>query len=672
MITRIIPFLLIIFLATGSFSQDHSTTISGDDTSHLNTLLRKGRALHYDNPDSAIYYYQLITNNPKNRPEALGENPSGLEKAWYETIVRAFNYTGNIYYFNDEYWRSEEYYRNSLKIAEMAGLPEYIAKALFDIGYVYYVNNEYREALGYFRRSCEVYAETDERKYMFDVLQACGLASMRLGDFSRADSCYRMALEIAIAQGDSMMICDYKINAGIMICEQGRMEEGIQLFEEALDYYEKTGEQEAVSSALMNIGVVMQLIREYDKALDYMIRTTGIEEVLQRKSQLFTRYFNLANLYFDMGETEKAYEYCQKSQSVANEIGSRPFIAECNLLMGKYHYSRENYKQAEKHFNLALDSATRVNYNLLLAKTYLWCGKTDLKLGKVHNAISLALQAYQLAEEMKQILIQKEAAEFLSDAYEKTGRIREAFSWNKRYQVHSDSLNQFNLRKEISKIEARYNYEKKEKENELLRNRVSLQEQRIWNRTLTTLILVLAIAFSITIIILLIRRNRMNKLLYRQEQMLTLEKLDELNKELEGKERELTSKMMFLNQKNDLIGRIMKELKEMQKSQNTDYEQLSSIVNELRSESPQGNWKEFETHFTQVHPDFYKRLYEKHPGLTSYEQRICSFLRMNLNSKEIVSITGRSLKSIEVTRSRIRKKLNLTRTDNLNSFLASI
>ena len=110
----------------------------------------------------------------------------------------------------------------------------------------------------------------------------------------------------------------------------------------------------------------------------------------------------------------------------------------------------------------------------------------------------------------------------------------------------------------------------------------------------------------------------------------------------------------------------------MQDSTHASTEELNDIVSELRVEAPQSNWKEFEMQFNQVHPDFYKRLYEKHPELTSYEQRICAFLRMNLNSKEISAITGRSLKSIEVSRSRIRTKLKLSRNDNLNSFLASV
>ena len=129
---------------------------------------------------------------------------------------------------------------------------------------------------------------------------------------------------------------------------------------------------------------------------------------------------------------------------------------------------------------------------------------------------------------------------------------------------------------------------------------------------------------------------------------------------------------MFLNQKNDLISRLIKRLQEIQNSPDHSSEELVSIMNELRVDAPQSNWKEFETQFIQVHPGFYQQLYEKHPNLTTYEQRICAFLRMNLNTKEVAMITGRSAKSIEVARSRIRQKLNLKRDDNLSSFLAAI
>ena len=643
------------------------------DTNRVNQLLRKGKKLHYTHPDSAIYYYQLINSDFQIfKPGPDYENISGIEKAYLETVINALSCTGDIYYFNDEYKRSEMYYQQSLEIAEQAGLSEFVGNALFDIGYIRYVNNDYTSSRKLFDESYRLYTVTDNRRGMSHALNACGLSDYRLGKFQAADSCFQEALIIAETLNDSTLISDIKIHLGILYCEQEKLEEGITLFEEALDHYEKIGNKEAVSDALINIGVVMKMVGENDKALAYIKESTGIEELSQVKSQLVIRYYNLADLYLQMNNNEKAIEYCQKTLAVAEEIASGPFVAECNFLMGKYYMFEKEYTEAIGYFSKALNTAEKTNNKTLIANIYLWYSNAFVQLDRFNEAIALANQAYEYARELNLISIQKGISYTLFTSYEKTGNLKMALNWFGIYHNLSDSINYFDQQKEIKRIEARYNYEKKEKENELLRNRTFLQEQRLKNRTITSFALILGILLSIVVIILLVNRIKYAKTLNRQQQMLSLKKLEDLHNELDGKQRELASKMMFLNQKNELIGRIINQLQKLQNSSDIPYSEINTLVNELRTDSPQSDWKEFETQFVQVHPDFYKRLFERHPNLTSYEQRICAFLRMNLNTKEIVFITGRSSKSIEVTRSRIRKKLKLSRKDNLSSFLASI
>jgi len=661
-----------ILLLTFMGLEAQSGNLTPADTAEVNGILRHGLNLHYSHPDSAIFYYRMIFDNPRIDPGRISANMADLEKEYLRSLIRSLNRTGDIYYFRDEYSRSEEYFQRSFQLATAAGFKDLIARACFDIGYIRYVNNRYHEAESLFSKAATRYIEQDDRQGSFDALNAAGLTYRRLGNYAMADSAYRQALEIAGLMNDSAMLADVWINAGIIECEQGRLETGIDLFEKALDYYERTGENKAVSLALLNIGVVMKIAGEYDRALEYIQQSTAIEELSQQKSQLVVRYYNLADLYLDMGDNANAYVYCQKIQTVAREIGSRPFEAECNFLLGKYYYQEKEYDRAEQFFKQANDMAGSTSNQPLLANVFLWRAMTELKNENPGRAIVHGSAAYHKANELNLINNLKEASRILSEAHEKLGNPREALIWHKTFLAHSDSISYYNQQKEIRRIEARYDHEKQEKENELLRNKTSLQEQKLRNRTLVTISLVLVIAFSILVILLLIRRNRDAKLLYEQQQMLSLRHLEEIEKELDGQKRELASKMMFLNQKNELIKRLIERLQEIQNSADNSSEELTSIVNELRIDSPQSNWKEFETQFTQVHPDFYRRLFEKHPDLTSYEQRMCAFLRMNLNSKEISAITGRSLKSIEVTRSRIRTKLKLGRKDNLNSFLASV
>ncbi len=649
-----------------------SANITDHDTAFVNALLRKGRALHNENPDSAIYYYRLIFGSPEAELTTNQVEISGKQLSYLETVIKALNYTGNIHYYNDEYARAESYYRRSLELSEAAGLRSLHAQALYDIGYIRYMSNLYPEAVRMLEQSYELYAEDNYKMGMFNVRHAAGNAFRRLGNYTRADSSYMECMQIATELNDSSLIADVRLHAGILLCEQGNMDQGIVSFEEALSHYEKSGDEKAVSTALLNIGVVLKMVNEYDKALSYILRSTSIEELLQQKSALVVRYYNLAGLYLDMGQNDKALEYCNRIHTVAQEIGSRPFEAECDYIFGKYYYSEKKYGLADEYLTKASAKASETNNRPLIANICLLHAKTLMHQQNYPGAVTHGKKAYSIAEELNLVPAQRDASSLLSEAYEKSGNALAALRWYKTTMAHTDSLSFYNQRQEISRIEARYNYEKKEKENELLRNKAYLQEQKLRIRNIITLTLVTITGLSLVIILLLFRRNRDAKLLYQQQELINLQHLQELEGELDGKKRELASKMLFLNQKNELISRLIKRLQEIQQSPDNNNDELLSIVNELRIDAPQSNWREFETQFTQVHPGFYQRLYDKHPELTSYEQRICAFLRMNLNTREISAITGRSPKSIEVTRSRIRQKLNLKRDDNLSSFLAAV
>jgi len=81
-------------------------------------------------------------------------------------------------------------------------------------------------------------------------------------------------------------------------------------------------------------------------------------------------------------------------------------------------------------------------------------------------------------------------------------------------------------------------------------------------------------------------------------------------------------------------------------------------------------WVELEQHFEQIHEDFYKNLLFKFPDLTKNERKLCAYLRLNLSTKDIASLTFQSIRSIEISRTRLREKLGLKRTEeDLNAFM---
>ena len=131
---------------------------------------------------------------------------------------------------------------------------------------------------------------------------------------------------------------------------------------------------------------------------------------------------------------------------------------------------------------------------------------------------------------------------------------------------------------------------------------------------------------------------------------------------------------MYLIRKNELINNVAERLLGLQQNfQQESQKIIHDIVLDLQKEADNDSWKEFELRLNQVHSEFYKNLRKQCPELSPAEEKLGAFLRLNMSSKEIAAITQQSIKSVEVARARLRKKLNLTNTNsNLVTYLSNL
>jgi DNA-binding CsgD family transcriptional regulator len=84
------------------------------------------------------------------------------------------------------------------------------------------------------------------------------------------------------------------------------------------------------------------------------------------------------------------------------------------------------------------------------------------------------------------------------------------------------------------------------------------------------------------------------------------------------------------------------------------------------------DWNLFESSFNEAHESFFKKLKHEHPDLVPNDLKLCAYLRMNMNSKEMASLLNISLRGVEIRRYRLRKKLNLEHDKNLVEFLMEL
>ncbi len=159
-----------------------------------------------------------------------------------------------------------------------------------------------------------------------------------------------------------------------------------------------------------------------------------------------------------------------------------------------------------------------------------------------------------------------------------------------------------------------------------------------------------------------------------QQKELKVRQLEEekVKSELRHTNNLLAASIMNLVVKNDFIESIKKDLKEVKrKGKGVETKQaLEQIVKEIDTNLRlQEDWEQFEHHFDQVHGDFLTRLRNEFLDLTPNEQKLCAFLRLNLNTKEIANLMCISLRGVEVARYRLRQKLNLKSGQNLSKFI---
>jgi len=148
-----------------------------------------------------------------------------------------------------------------------------------------------------------------------------------------------------------------------------------------------------------------------------------------------------------------------------------------------------------------------------------------------------------------------------------------------------------------------------------------------------------------------------------------------LNTEMKQKDKELANNTMQMIHKNKSLISIKKELSKLSREIGDDLiaNQINLLIRKINREIDSENqWEVFEKHFESVHEEFLKHLKAEYPNLTPHELKLCAYLRLNISSKEIASLMNISIRGVEISRYRLRKKLNLDHNTNLTSFIMSL
>jgi len=152
-------------------------------------------------------------------------------------------------------------------------------------------------------------------------------------------------------------------------------------------------------------------------------------------------------------------------------------------------------------------------------------------------------------------------------------------------------------------------------------------------------------------------------------------KNEKLLSDINFKNAELATSAMHLVQKGELLTKIKADLNSIMKGTDNPKTaaELKKMIKILSDDDRiDKDWEQFSQHFDNVHSDFSVALKEKHPNISPSELKLSAYLRMNLSTKEIAQLLNISVRGVEVSRYRLRKKLEIPTEVTFYDYLIKI
>lgn len=455
------------------------------------------------------------------------------------------------------------------------------------------------------------------------------------------------------------------------------------LYDKALNYglkslkiREQLEDQYDIAFTLRTLGWLYYDIRNYDKALEYHEKVLALHLQIENPERIAYSFNSIGLIYTKMGDHNKALSFFTQSLNLKRPFDNQDRISETLKNMGISLHAIHEYDSAVAVLSKSLDISISIRDTYNQTEVLNELSRIYLRQKKYDQSYNTFNQARLIMEELKDNKVHLvENNQIASAYYASTGDHERALF---HYQLY-DSLRSEILsdKKSYKLTEMRILYEAERREAEI---RILEQQQRIEKQKFSALIIgvVLIIIIAILFVGRLRSSIRKNKIIYKKTELLTMERLKneelrsaKLQDKLEFRMKELTNLALFISQRTEVYENLSEALKNLDFIDREDFHgRIKIFLNEYAHKlNINEDIQKFNANIDNVHDEFFYRIRKEFPNLTDNDLRLAAQLRLNLSSKEISYLNSISVKSVEVSRYRLRKKLNLDKKETLTDFL---
>ncbi|MCH4553481.1 tetratricopeptide repeat protein [Aestuariibaculum lutulentum] len=333
---------------------------------------------------------------------------------------------------------SARHYANSLlEFSNQKQNKNWEATTLRFIGNTYAYQGNFQEALRYFIMSHNILEALGDVKALSTTYNNIGSIYYELGDFTKAIDNELKGLKIAEKSNDTSNLARLTNNLGNVFFRQNNNEKALEYYTYSLNLKKKIGDKGALIHAYNNIGLVHNSLRQFDEAFENFQICIELSEELDNKISLSRAYENIGELNNLKGDFKTSLEYLNKGIQIKNEINDSDGLVSIYLTRGNAYMGLNQFEKAR------LD-----------------CQKS-----------------LELAKATKMLLVEKEACECLSNAWQNLGNYSKALSYYKQSIVAKDSLFNNEKAQEITRQEMEYQFEREKLADSIAFNKQKAEQE---------------------------------------------------------------------------------------------------------------------------------------------------------------------------------------------------
>ncbi len=434
-------------------------------------------------------------------------------------------------------------------------------------------------------------------------------------DFNHASEYAFKAREIFEKTGHKHEISGVYINIAYVYAQQGNYKKAKAYNFKALNIANELNDFSLLALIYNNLGAVYSNIQNLDTSNIYLEIARDYYYSAEDYEGMCYIYYNIGDNFLKSGNEHEAYSNYHKGVQLSKSVNSQELIITGYQVLANYHYDVSNYDSAEYYAKNGM--------------------ALSLKLNNVHKRSKFSLILYN-------VLAYKED-------------YKKALEYLLIHKQISDSVNRKDNMLEISKLEAKYELKKKEKD-------LALEKQARRNAGLIHLLLTISVLFISGIIIFTLIRKRSKD---RYDKLLSELKLKDRENEIARKDKELFLVAKNIKDKNQMLEILKSEFEQFLKRDNLQkhidkQEQLRNmkILNEE-------DWLRFKELFASIHFDFSENLMAQYPELSEGDKRQLMLLKLGYSINQSVEILGIGYSAVKKARQRLAKKMGLDSADLL-------